>query len=115
MNVILIQPLMQMRPMDTSLKTRMSPSLGLLTVAQSIREGNSIKLLNENVNVVSASHGCPFNCDFCYNSTANIRNSFVKRRIDDVIGDIKTLGRKHIKCSVPAFKTHTRATPSRLS
>lgn len=198
---------MQMRPMDTSLKTRMSPSLGLLTVAQSIREGNSIKLLNENVgdeidyspptdivgitvtvdtlpraieiasefnkrgvpvvaggiqitscpesargyfdvicigfaektwpqiiadlksgnlkseysclriapedilspaydlidsgkylyvNVVSASRGCPFKCDFCYNSTANIRHSFVNRRIEDVIRDIKMLGRKHI-------------------
>ncbi len=198
---------MQLRPMDTSLKTRMAPSLGLLTVAQSIREGNSIELLNENVgdeidfssrpdivgitvtvdtltrareiasefhkfgvpvvaggiqitscpdsareyfdvlcigfaektwpkiiadlksgnlkteyssltiapheimspaydlidfkkylyvNVVSASRGCPFKCDFCYNSTANIRHSFVNRRIDDVINDIKMLGRRHI-------------------
>lgn len=207
MKVCLIQPLMQMRPMDTSLKTRMAPSLGLLTVAQSIRDGNSIALLNENigdeidfsaptdivgitvtvdtlprakeiaseyqkrgvpvvaggiqitscpdsargyfdvlcigfaektwpqiiadfnsgnlkseysglriepeeilspaydlidsgkylyVNVVSASRGCPFKCDFCYNSTANIRHSFVNRHIDDVIEDIKKLGRKHI-------------------
>ena len=206
MKVTLIQPRMQMRPMDTSLKTRMAPSLGLLTVAQSIRMGNSIEFLNENVgdeilfapsdivgitvtvdtlprakeiasefrkrgvpvvaggiqitscpesargyfdvlcigfaektwpkiiadlnsgnlkteyssiriapeeilspaydlidsskylyvNVVSASRGCPFKCDFCYNSTANIRHSFVNRNIDDVIDDIKTLGRKHI-------------------
>lgn len=40
MNITLIQPLMNMRPMDTELKTRMSPSLGLLTVAQTIRNGS---------------------------------------------------------------------------
>lgn len=207
MKVFLIQPMMRMRPMDTTLKTRMSPSLGLLTVAQSIREGNGIEIINENVgdkidydggadivgitvtvdtlpaaaaiaaefrkrgvpvvaggiqitcapesarehfdtlcigfaektwpqimadlkkgdlkkeykcirispeeilspaydmidkrkylfvNVVSTSRGCPFKCEFCYNSTANIRNSFVTRPIDDVIADIKTLKRSHI-------------------
>ncbi len=198
---------MQMRPMDTRLKTRMAPSLGLLTVAQTIRHGNEVTILNENVddvidydspadvvgitvtvdtlpraaeiaaeyrkrgvpvvaggiqitscpesaeglfdilcigyaektwprivrdiasgfpqpryysirilpeeilspaydmidhskylfvNVVSASRGCPFKCEFCYNSTTNIRNSFVCRRPEDVISDIKTLKRKHI-------------------
>ncbi len=198
---------MRMRPMDTKLKTRMAPSLGLLTVAQSVREGNEIKILNENVddkiaydsqtdivgitvtvdtlpraieiaqeyqkrgvpvvaggiqitscpesampyfnvlcigfaegtwpeiiedlkggtlkstyictritpekilspvydlidhskylyvNVVSASRGCPFKCEFCYNSTRHILNSFVNRNIDDVIADIKILRRKHI-------------------
>lgn len=207
MKITLIQPLMQMRPMDTKLKTRMSPSLGLLTVAQAVREGNEIELINENVddvidyskptdivgitvtvdtlpravaiaeeysrrgvpvvaggiqitsyptsaegkfdvlcigfaegtwpaiiddlrkgqlkkvysctklkpeetlspaydlidkgkylfvNVVSASRGCPFKCEFCYNSTANIRHSFVNRPIDDVIADIKAVGRRHI-------------------
>lgn len=207
MNVTLIQPLMQMRPMDSKLKTRMAPSLGLLTVAQSIRNGNFIEILNENVadiidydsnpdivgitvtvdtlpraaeiaseyrkrgipvvaggiqitscpesarghfdvlcigfaegtwpqiiadaergqlkqtysctrlrpkemlspaydmidhrkylyvNVVSSSRGCPFKCEFCYNSTDNIRGSFVNREIDAVIADIKTLKRKHI-------------------
>lgn len=208
MNIILIQPLMQMRPMDTSLKTRMSPSLGLLTVAQCIRdEANDITILNENVddhidydapadivgitvtvdtlpraaeiargfrdrgvpvvaggiqitccpesarelfdvlsigfaegtwpniikdlregnlksiytcihitpeeilspaydlidptkylyvNVVSTSRGCPFKCEFCYNSTPNLRHSFVNRKIEDVISDIRAVGRKHI-------------------
>ena len=33
MIIKLIQPKMQMRPMDTGLKTRMAPSLGLLTIA----------------------------------------------------------------------------------
>lgn len=199
--------MMRMRPMDTSLKTRMAPSLGLLTVAQSVRDGNEIEILNENVddvidfdrktdivgitvtvdtlpraaeiaaeyrkrgvttvaggiqitscpesarglfdvlcigyaegtwpqivsdkaagclkeryacvritpdeilspaydlidsrkylfvNVISASRGCPFHCTFCYNSSANIRGSYVNRRIDDVIADIRAVKRRHI-------------------
>lgn len=198
---------MHMRPMDTKLKTRMAPSLGLLTVTQCVREGNDVEIINENVedainydlptdivgitvtvdtlpraieiaskyrkrhipvvaggiqitccpesasqyfdalcigfaektwpdiindlkkgslkpvyistrilpdeilspaydlidhkkylyvNVVSASRGCPFKCEFCYNSTKNIRNSFVNRNIDDVIADIQKVGRRHI-------------------
>ena len=49
MKITLIQPRMQMRPMDTKLKTRMAPSLGLLTVAQTVRKGNEVLILNENV------------------------------------------------------------------
>lgn len=207
MKVTLIQPLMNMRPMDTELKTQMSPSLGLLTVAQTVRKGNVITIINENVddridfdapadivgitvtvdtlpraaeiaaeyrrrripvvaggiqitccpesarglfdvlcigfaegtwpdimsdlkegclkpeyscirlapeqslspaydlidssrylfvNVVSTGRGCPFKCDFCYNSSANIKHSFFNRPIDDVLADIRALGRKHI-------------------
>ena len=36
MIIKLIQPKMNKRPMDTNLKTRMSPSLGLLTIANII-------------------------------------------------------------------------------
>lgn len=49
MRITLIQPIMQMRPMDTTLKTRMSPSLGLYTVANIIRLGNNITVFNENI------------------------------------------------------------------
>lgn len=207
LKILLVQPRMIMRPMDTRLKTRMAPSLGLLTVAQSVRKGNEIIIVNENVgeeidfdsdydlvgitvtvdtlpraveisdkfrdrgvkvvaggiqitccpesaqgcfdvlcigfgektwpqivkdyrngelheryictriepeeilspaydlvdhskylfvNIVSASRGCPFKCDFCYNSCTNIRNSFVNRRVEDVIADIRAVKRKHI-------------------
>ncbi len=45
-------------------------------------------------NVLHASRGCPYRCDFCYNSGAN--QPFVNREIDDVIREIKAIGRKHI-------------------
>lgn len=46
MKILLIQPRMRMRPMDTELKTRMSPSLGLLTVAHTVRDGNEVLIVN---------------------------------------------------------------------
>lgn len=49
MKITLIQPKMLMRPMDTTLKTRMAPSLGLYTVANVIRDGNELTFFNENV------------------------------------------------------------------
>ena len=49
MKITLIQPKMQMRPMDTTLKTRMAPSLGLYTVATVVRDGNDITFFNENI------------------------------------------------------------------
>lgn len=45
-------------------------------------------------NVLHTSRGCPFRCDFCYNSGAN--QPFVNREIDDVLQEIKNIGRKHI-------------------
>lgn len=45
-------------------------------------------------NVVHTSRGCPFRCDFCYNSSGE--RKYVNRNIDDVIQDIKILKTKHI-------------------
>ena len=47
-------------------------------------------------NVVSTSRGCPFKCDFCYNSCNSYSNFYVNRPIEDVVKDIKTIGKKHI-------------------
>lgn len=49
MIIKLIQPKMQMRPMDTGLKIRMAPSLGLLTIATLLEQEHTIVLENENV------------------------------------------------------------------
>lgn len=45
-------------------------------------------------NVVHTSRGCPFHCDFCYNSSKN--RKYINRNIDDVISDIKKINLKHI-------------------
>ena len=48
MYIKLIQPKMKKRPMDTGLKIRMSPPLGLLTIANMFREEHKVVLANEN-------------------------------------------------------------------
>lgn len=45
-------------------------------------------------NVVHTSRGCPYRCDFCYNSSA--AHSYVNRNIEDVIRDIEATGSRHI-------------------
>ncbi|MCH5353011.1 MAG: radical SAM protein [Acutalibacter sp.] len=45
-------------------------------------------------NVVHTSRGCPFRCDFCYNSAAE--RSYVNRSMDAVIDDIRAIRSKHI-------------------
>jgi len=45
-------------------------------------------------NVFHTSRGCPFRCDFCYNSGAD--QAFLNREIDDVIKEIQAAGRKHV-------------------
>jgi len=47
-------------------------------------------------NIISTSRGCPFQCDFCYNSCKNILKTYINRPADDVIKDINTLKTKHI-------------------
>lgn len=201
----LIQPRMQMRPMDTELKNRMAPSLGLLTIAAMFEKEHRVIITNENVepidyeedvdvvgitvtvdvmpraveiakeyrrrgipvvaggihitacpdcrafdavsvgiaektwpdiikdlekgklkkiygcsgeitgkdivrpayhlidkskylysNVISTSRGCPFQCDFCYNSCGGYKNFYINRPVEDVIEDIKAIHKKHV-------------------
>lgn len=205
MYIKLIQPKMKRRPMDTDLKIRMSPPLGLLTIASMCRDEHKVVIQNENIekieydkpdvvgisitvdvlpraveiakkfkqngvvvvaggihittsyqsvtekcfdilcagyaestwpqilkdiknqnykrlyfcsksfdgkdivppaydlidrkkylycNIIHTSRGCPFKCDFCYNSGK--MHQYVNRKISDVIKEIKYLNRKHI-------------------
>ncbi|WP_097025655.1 B12-binding domain-containing radical SAM protein [Clostridium peptidivorans] len=207
MKIKLIQPAMLPRPMDTKLKTRMSPSLALLTIANLTPKEHEVITLNENVekidfdepvdmvaitvtvdvmnraveiskefknrnvtviaggihitadpegalnsfdaicvgmaervwakilkdkennslkkiyydmenivgeeivspnyyiidnkkylytNIISTSRGCPFKCDFCYNSCKDTLKTYINRPIEDVIKDINALKTRHI-------------------
>ncbi len=49
MRVLLIQPKMTKRPMDTDLKIRMSPSMALLTLANLTPAEHEVTIINENV------------------------------------------------------------------
>lgn len=49
MRILLIQPKMQKRPMDTDLKTRMAPSLALLTLLRLTPPEHQATIANENV------------------------------------------------------------------
>lgn len=206
MHIKLIQPGMHMRPMDTHLKNRMSPPLGLYTIAAMFRDSHRVTVENENVqrlnlddapdivgisvnvdslpraleisdayrsrgipvviggimptlaaemvpqdrvdaicigaaegtwpdiirdftsgclkkvyrcsgplngkdivppaydlmpkseylytNIFHASRGCPFRCDFCYNSSPE--RSYVCRPVEDVLAEVKACGRRHV-------------------
>ncbi|MBL4930444.1 B12-binding domain-containing radical SAM protein [Clostridium paridis] len=207
MKIKLIQPAMLPRPMDTKLKTRMSPSLALLTIANLTPEEHEVIIENENVerinfdepvdlvaitvtvdvmnraveiskefrkrgvtviaggihitadpesainsfdaisvgmaervwekilkdkennslkkiyynmenitgeeivspkydmidnnkylytNIISTSRGCPFQCDFCYNSCAKSLKTYINRPVEDVTRDINALKTRHI-------------------
>lgn len=52
MYVKLIQPKMKKRPMDTDIKIRMAPPLGLLTIANLLRSDHKISIENENINSI---------------------------------------------------------------
>lgn len=53
MKIVLIQPKMNKRPMDTDLKTRMSPPLSLLTLMSLTPEGHEVIMVNENVEEIN--------------------------------------------------------------
>lgn len=47
-------------------------------------------------NIISTSRGCPFKCDFCYNSCKDTLKTYINRPVEDVINDIKALKTRHI-------------------
>lgn len=47
-------------------------------------------------NIISTSRGCPFQCDFCYNSCQKFLKTYINRPIEHVIKDINALKTKHI-------------------
>lgn len=47
-------------------------------------------------NIISTSRGCPFACDFCYNSCEHYKSLYINRPIENVIEDINTIGKRHI-------------------
>ena len=57
MKILLIQPKMNKRPMDTDLKTRMSPSLALLSLANLTPDGHETIIVNENADKIDYDCG----------------------------------------------------------
>ncbi len=57
MKILLIQPRMRKRPMDTDLKTRMSPSQALLTLAGLTPPEHGVSMVNENAEAVDFACG----------------------------------------------------------
>lgn len=47
-------------------------------------------------NIVSASRGCPFACDFCYNSCAYAIHGHRTRPVSQVVDDIRALKLRHV-------------------
>ncbi len=97
MKIILIQPKMNKRPMDTHLKSRMSPSLALLTLARLTPEAHEVVIVNENAEAVDCHCqadmvGITVTLDVMPNA-CRIAGEFRKRGVKVVAGGI------HVTCS----------------
>lgn len=96
MKILLIQPKMNKRPMDTDLKTRMSPSLALLTLMNLTPQEHEVILVNENVERINLGCdadlvGVTVTLDVMPRAVL-ISEAFRKRKIPVVAGGI------HITC-----------------
>lgn len=47
-------------------------------------------------NIVITSRGCPFSCEFCYNSCNYVHHQYRNRPIDNVIEEIRSLGTRQV-------------------
>ena len=70
------------------------PVRGEDLLAPSYRSADPSRFLY--TNVVATSRGCPFACDFCYNSCAAVRGSYAHRTVPDVLAEIRSLGTRHV-------------------
>jgi radical SAM superfamily enzyme YgiQ (UPF0313 family) len=104
MRILLIQPKMNKRPMDTDLKTRMSPSLALLTLMSLTPDEHEVKLMNENSERLDLMCdtdlvGITVTLDVMPRATA-ISELFRKRGIPVVAGGI------HVTCCPEVCRPH---------
>ncbi|MBA4387262.1 MAG: B12-binding domain-containing radical SAM protein [Verrucomicrobia bacterium] len=47
-------------------------------------------------NTLTIGRGCPWRCDFCYNSSENIDASYRMKPIANIVGEIRSLGIRHV-------------------
>ena len=96
MKILLVQPKMNKRPMDTDLKTRMAPSLALLTLAGLTPAPHTVEIANENIGEIDFDYGADLvavtvTVDVMPRA-AGIAREFQKRGVPVVAGGI------HITC-----------------
>ena len=107
MKILLIQPKMNKRPMDTDLKTRMSPSLALLTILALIPDRHETIIINENIEKVDYDCGADLvgitvTLDVMPRA-CQIAAEFMRRGIPVVAGGI------HVTCCPEACLPHFSA------
>ncbi|MDR1131592.1 MAG: B12-binding domain-containing radical SAM protein [Oscillospiraceae bacterium] len=107
MKILLIQPKMNKRPMDTDLKTRMSPSLALLTLLNLTPDGHETSLVNENAERIDFDCGADLagitiTLDVMPRA-CQIAAEFMRRGIPVVAGGV------HVTCCPEACLPHFNA------
>lgn len=68
-------------------------------------------------NIICSSRGCPFKCDFCYNSCSYVHNRYRNRPIESILKEIQQLGTRQVMFIDDNFignPTHTTELVRRL-